>query len=283
MSMFRRLASSFLWMGCMAGPASATANLGGIVTALSGSGQCSDTHSVPGTTAQDSFALSAATACAGGSAGGAVHADAVTGTGGLSGHATGSSAIAGSSQVAAQLQYMDQWRIDVPAGTAIGKISIPVVLTIEGFVAPGSISGFNRYFDYALAVRDLYSAPIPDPPFNAIFGTYGSVTATGTFQETVTGFVNFNYYGPGAALPTMAEVTMTLGMPGLQEGLVDFGHTASIALVLPPGYSAYTSSGLLLDFAPPVPEPGSLSMLLAGAGVVALAAWRRRLPIRAAN
>ncbi|MTV54093.1 PEP-CTERM sorting domain-containing protein [Massilia buxea] len=178
---------------------------------------------------------------------------------------------------------MDQWRIDVPAGTAIGKIGIPVVLTIEGFVAPGSVSGFNRYFDYALAVRDLYSAPIPDPPFHAMFGTYGSVTATGTFRETVTGFVNFNYYGPGAALPTMAEVTMTLGMPGLQEGLVDFGHTASIALVLPPGYAAYTSSGLLLDFAPPVPEPGSLAMLLAGAGVVALAARRRRLLIRAAN
>jgi hypothetical protein len=104
----------------------------------------------------------------------------------------------------------------------------------------------------------------------------GSVTATGAFSRTVTGNINFNYYGPGGGLPTMAEVTMNLSLPGLNEGMVDFGNTASIAMVLPAGYSAVTSSGLVLDFAAPVPEPASVAMLLGGLGVLALAVRRRR-------
>ena len=74
----------------------------------------------------------------------------------------------------------------------------------------------------------------------------------------------------------MAEVTMNLSLPGLNEGVVDFGNTASIGMVMPAGYSAVTSSGLVLDFAAPVPEPASVAMLLGGLGVLALAVRRRR-------
>ncbi|HEX8601331.1 MAG TPA: hypothetical protein VF774_01700, partial [Pseudoduganella sp.] len=132
MSMLSRFSRIAVCLGCcIAGHAGATAYLGGVVTALSGLGACHDTHLVPGDTLQDTFALSAATACSGGNAGGTVHGDAATATGGLYGYSVGSSPIPGSSQVAAQLQYMDRWEIHVPAGTPVGQVSIPVVLTLE--------------------------------------------------------------------------------------------------------------------------------------------------------
>jgi hypothetical protein len=150
-----------------------------------------------------------------------------------------------------------------------------VVLTLEGSVSGGALSGFNRYLDYSLNIRDLYSAPIPDPPFSAIVSSFGSVTGTGLFSRVVTGNVNFQYYGAGSALPTTAEVSITLGYPGLNEGLLDFNNTASIALILPPGYSASTSSGLALNFAAAVPEPDNVVMLLAGLAVLAATAQHR--------
>lgn len=263
--------------GCLlAGPAAATASLGGVVTALSGLGQCHDTHIVPGTTLQDTLNLSAATACQGGSAGGTVYGDAATGAVGMSGYAIGSSPVPGSSQVAAQVQYMDHWLISVPAGTAPGTISLPVVLTLEGTISAGALSGFNRFLDYSINLRDLYGAPIPDPPFSAILSSTGSVTATGAFSSVVSGNVNFNYYGPGSALPMTAEVSITMGYPGLNEGTLDFSNTASIAMILPPGFSATTSSGIPLDFTSAVPEPATVTMLLAGLAFMAAGSRRRK-------
>lgn len=263
---------------CLAGPAQATAHIGGVVTALSGLGACHDTHSMPGDTLQDNMSISAAIACQGGSAGGTVTGDAGTGAVTISGYSIGSSPIPGSSQVAAQVQYMDHWIIHVPAGTATGVVNLPVVLRLEGTISPGALSGFNRFLDYSMAIRDLYGAPIPDPPYLSILTSDGSITATGAFSSTVTGNLNFAYYGPGSALPTTAEVTITLGFPGLNEGTIDFSHTAAISMILPPGYSAMTSSGIPLDFAPAVPEPDSSAMLLAGLLLVGWTAWRHRTP-----
>jgi hypothetical protein len=275
MSMLSRIVSAGLWAGCViAGPAAATASLGGVVTALSGLGACHDTHSVPGTTLQDTLFISAATSCQGGSAGGTVHGDAATGAVGMSGYSTGSSPSPGSSQVAAQIQYMDHWLIGVPAGTAPGTISLPVVLTLEGTVSASALSGFNRFLDYSINIRDLYAAPIPDAPYSAILSSTGSVTATGAFSRVVTGNVNFSYDGPGSALPTTAEVSITMGYPGLNVGPMDYNTTASIALILPAGYSATTSSGIALDFTSAVPEPAGVAMLLAGLALVATTARR---------
>jgi hypothetical protein len=252
----------------VAQPASATATLGGVVTALSGLGTCHDTHTVPGTTEQDTLSISAATACQGGSAGGTVHGDAVTGSIGISGYAIGSSPVPGSSQVAAQIQYMDTWLLHVPAGTAPGVITLPVVLTLEGTISAGALSGFNRYLDYNMDFRSLYGGSSPIVTMN------GSVTGVGTFSRVVTGNVDFLYEGPGSGIPPTAAVGITIGYPGLNEGILDFANTASIALILPAGYTATTSSGQTLVFA--VPEPATYGMLLAGLAVLVGSARRQR-------
>ena len=259
-----------------AGPAQATAYLGGVVTALSGLGACHDTHSMPGNTLQDTLSISAAIACQGGSAGGTVTGDAATGSVTISGYSIGSSPVPGSSQVAAQVQYMDHWLINVPAGTAPGLINLPVALRLEGTISPGALSGYSRYFDYSMKIRDLYGSLNPDPPDSSILSSYGSITGPGAFSSIVTGNLNFHYYGPGTALPTTAEVSITLGYPGLNEGTIDFSHTAAISMILPPGYSAVTSSGIVLDFAPAVPEPDRIGLLLAGLAVVGWTVRRRR-------
>ncbi len=99
----------------------------------------------------------------------------------------------------------------------------------------------------------------------------GSIASTGAFSQTFNGTVDFRYFGPSSALPMTAEVIVSLFVPGLNESVVDFCNTASISMVLPTGFSATTSSGLPLIFAP-VPEPHTYGMLFAGAGLVA---WRR--------
>jgi len=127
---------------------------------------------------------------------------------------------------------------------------------------------FNRFLDYGLSVRDLYAGLSA----TTLFAANGAISTTGAFTQTFNGNVNFRYFGPGSALPMTAEVVANLFLPGLDEGVVDFYNTASISMQLPSGFSATTSSGLPLVFAP-VPEPRTNAMMLAGLGLLA---WRAR-------
>lgn len=262
-----------LGVGCVAllwsNPAAATARMGGVISLVGGLGTCNVTALVPLDTAQDVFALSRATACAGTSSSVDLRADAATGSVGLRGTSAGNGL--GSSQAAAQVSFMDLWSIGVPVGFAPGTFSIPVTLKLDGNVSPTALSAFNRFADYGLTFRDVYAGLSP----TGLLQGSGSITSTGSHALAFSGNVEFRYFGPGSALPPTAEVTMNVSMPGLNEGTVDFYNTASVFLALPPGFTATTSSGIPLVFAP-VPEPGSGTLLALGALCLgAGGAWRR--------
>lgn len=252
-----------------ANSASATASLGGTLTAIARGGACSDTKQVPVTTLQDTFSLSGATACSGEFASVDMYGDAATAAIGLRGTAMGNGA--GSSSVGAVISFTDHWLLTVPAGIAPGLISIPVSLTLEGSVSLGAIFApfFGRFLDYGLSIRDYWSGAAAGSSLSA----GGSVAANGNFSQTFSGNVNFHYFGPGS-LPMTADVAMNLSIPALWEGTVDFYNTSAISMVLPAGFSATTSSGTPLVFAP-VPEPTINATMLAG---LALVGWvyRRR-------
>lgn len=250
-----------------AGDASATASLGGTLAAVASGGACSDTKQVPSTTLQDTFLLGGTAACSGDFASADMHGDAAAASVGLRGAALGNGL--GSSSVAAMISLTDQWLLTAPVGTAPGMISIPVSLTIEGSVSPGAaFAPFSgRFLDYGLLIRDHYSAGVP----GSFLSAGGSVVADGNFSETFNGSVNFRYYGPGS-LPMTADVSMNLSIPALWEGTVDFYNTAAISMALPAGFSATTSSGTPLVFAP-IPEPGVNATMLAG---LALVGWKCR-------
>jgi hypothetical protein len=258
-----------------AGEAGATALIGGTVSTLAGSGTCNDNKTVSTSTSQDSFALNASTGCSGGSASGSIRGDAATASVGIKGSSSGNGF--GSSEMAGEVTFIDKWLLNVPAGTAAGVIHIPVSITLEGNVSSGALfdTTFAGFMTYDLSISDFYA------PSNA-FSAIGKITADGNYSETFNGSVNLTYWGPDSLAQTTADVEMTVFIPALIEGTVDFYNTASIALDLPDGFSATTSSGLPLDFAtstPPtdpgngVPEPLTLSLF--AAGLVGAAATRR--------
>jgi len=276
--LLRRLAPGVCLLAILpfADEANAAAFIGGTISSYAGTGACSDPKFVSNGTAQDTFVLNSAAACGGGSASGAIRGDAASASVGL--FATSSGNGFGSSGVAGQVAFTDKWLLTVPVGTSVGYFNVPVSLKLDGSVSPGAVddASFGRFLDYNLTISDLYNPLAPGNSFSAL----GKITTPGNFALTFDGSVNLYYWGPGS-LPTTALVEMSLFLPALFEGTVDFYNTASITLDLPAGYSATTSSGLPLNFAsvpvdPPsgVPEPVTLALFSAGlAGAVAM---RRR-------
>ena len=272
-SMQTRPLSVLLGIGCAmllsSSPASATARTGGVISLVGGSGSCNVNELVPLDSLQDTFALSRTTGCSGTSASADLRADAATGSIGMRAASSGNGL--GSSQVAAQVSFMDLWSIGVPAGLAPGTFTIPVTLKLDGMVSPSAVYAFDRFIDYGMSFRDFYAGLAPP----RLLQRSGSITSAGNYALNFSGNVEFRYLGPGSALPPTAEVALNLSMPGFREGLVDFYNTASVVLALPAGFSATTSSGIPLVFAP-VPEPGSGALLALGAACLgAGAAWRR--------
>ena len=250
-----------LLLGCsalaLAGPAAATANMGGVVSLIGGSGLCNVSALVPLNTPQDNFVLSRNTGCAGTSADAQLRASAATASVGLRAASSGNGL--GSSQVAAQVYMTDQWQINVPAGTPLGTLILPVSLHLEGSVSPGALTAFpsGAFLDYTMNIGLPFS-------FN-VFQANGAIRTTGAFAQTFNGSVAWQYNGQ----PLRAAIELNLFMAGLNEGVLDFYNSAAASIQLPAGYSVTTSSGVPLVFAP-VPEPSPAALLAAGLALVLL-------------
>jgi hypothetical protein len=236
----------------------ATANAGGINGAMTG---CNRSNSVPLTTVQDTFALSVSAACFGESSSVDMYANALTAKIGLkasSNPGTDLGAVA-----YAQVGLIDRWIFSVPASVApLTFMTIPVSFRFEGTVAPGSTYQpvFGRLMTYGFTISD------PQQGFGPLqtFQRLGSITAPGVYLETFSGDLRLIYRGPGLGM--LADVDMSLSVPGLQSGSIDFFNTASISLVLPDGVGVTTSSGMPLNFgnSSAVPEPATWMMLASG-------------------
>ena len=243
------------------GVAMAPANLGGVVSVHANSGVCNASALIPGNTLQDSFQLDRSTACAGGSASANIRASAASGSVGVRATSLGNGL--SSSSATAVVQFSDEWTITVPAGTPRGTINLPMALHLDGTVSPGAkvnpLYG-GRFLEYVLSIGEQFS-------FN-VLGANGHVSTFGAFSQTFNGVVGFSYSGQ----PLKVALKMNVSIPGLLEGSIDFYNTAAASMTLPAGYSASTSSGIPLVFAP-IPEPSNGALLTGG--LLALALVRR--------
>jgi len=173
-------------------------------------------------------------------------------------------------QAAAEVSLIDHWTIGVPVGTASGTVfTLPASFRLEGDIASGSTFGaaFGRFLDYSMSLSQLGS-------LSGILQRTGQVAATGHFDQTFSGPVSFTYFGPGVA--TIADFEMQLFVFDLTQGDIDFFHTLSASLALPPGFTAASSSGTPLFVSSAVPEPETLSLMVLGLIAVARARFRPR-------
>ena len=251
----------------LAGHAGAAAQTGGAVSVSAAGCGPSVNRSVPTTTPQDTFTLSAVTACGGISADAQVRADALVPSIGLAAHAVNSSS---NSSASAFVSLSDVWTVNVPPGTPVrGTFTLPVSFRLEGNVSPGALYGdrFDRFIDFVGSLGQVGTA-------TGLFQASGTVNTTGIIDQTFPGFATFTNYGP--TVPTLANFEISLSMPFLQFGTVDFFNTLAAVVDVPPGFTITSSSGKTLFAVTPVPEPETYLLLLVGVGVLATRRARRR-------
>jgi len=136
--------------------------------------------------------------------------------------------------------------------------------------APGSTFSFGRFVDYVFTISDPNSGA-GNPLQN--FQVIGQVTTTGVSVLNFDGNVSFRNFNQ-VSLPMTAMVEMTLSAPQLDAGSIDFYNTAIASIALPPGFTATSSSGIPLVFAP-VPEPSAVALWALGLAAVGFVSRRR--------
>lgn len=246
------------------------AQTGGTVAVSGGAPgpSCQSSRTVSTSTVQDTLSLAVAASCNGGSGTAEIRSDALAPSVGLQGSASDSSA-------SAFVILSDVWTIGVPASVPLGgSFSLPVSFRLEGDVAPGSLYGpaFGRFLDLSGSLGQFGTA-------SGLFQVSSRIDSIGHFDQTFAGLATFTNFGPTA---TLAMFEISLFMPFLQHGSVDFLNTLAASVALPPGFTVTSGSGAAL-FAPlapvaPVPEPETVVLMMAGLlGLGGRRAWLTRV------
>jgi hypothetical protein len=79
-----------------------------------------------------------------------------------------------------------------------------------------------------------------------------------------------------AAVLMTALVEMTLSVPQLNAGSIDFSNTAVASIALPPGFTATSSSGITSVFLP-VPDPDAIALWAVGLCALGCLVLRQRV------
>jgi hypothetical protein len=226
-------------------------SVAGTISVFAGVPNCTDSDQTVPSQLPSAMTSAACTAANGASASGATSADLTTGSVGLEVFAN--PVVGGYAGGSALAALTDQLHFTVPGLAPGADLLVRVTFTLAGTFSPDALfqTIYGRYLDYNLSFHDF--------------------TASGTL--TTTPFLGPTTFSEVVSIPSPfldANVAMTLFVPGIEQGSVEFLHTATIALDLPPGVTFTSESGVFLT----APEPASTT--LGVASLLALACLRQR-------
>jgi hypothetical protein len=236
-------------------------SVGGTVSIFAGVPNCNDSDQIVNSQLSSATTAAQCTAANGASSSASSHADLTTGSVGLG--FVASPVAGGYAGGAGQSSLTDQLHFTVAGGIGQNEdLLLPVTFTLDGSLSPDALFDpvYGRYLDYNFSFSDFASSD----PEHAL-AAYGPVTTT-----PFVGPLTFSKVVKIRGAFLTASVALDLFAPGITQGSVDFLHTATVALDLPPGVSFTSDSGVFLT----APEPAGAA--LGAASGLALAALRRR-------
>jgi len=207
-------------------------------------------------------------------------------------------------------------RLDYSGGTETDQLSSYVfmsdVLTFHGSGSAqiaarltGHFTGlpnptYYNYFDFTVGANRLVATTDGFEPVASVQGTFNLRNRVA--DEVTLGDncgATWSLGTVGCQLDSLAtdniDITLSLDMAGISDGDIielivltqagvydlnqggaDFGNTARLSLTTSPGLTWDSSQGSGVFLQTPVPEPGTLALLLAGLGIVSVFGGRRR-------
>jgi len=124
---------------------------------------------------------------------------------------------------------------------------------------------------------DWVSQPLSDDKRASVIGT-GDVLVLDDHVDRLSAVLKVQQMlNPGDVVGVLAQLDLRLKSDINDHAVMNFGHTAQLGIEMPEGWSFTSSSGVFMSElpAPPVPEPATPLMWLAGVGLLGVLGSRR--------